>query len=82
MAIVQRLNVSSVMSAIKVVGIVHKNGILMLDAAMLPLTWGVGSRSQIVQPLAIAVIGGVTGSMVLSLLLKPVLFYLLCKHRL
>jgi CzcA family heavy metal efflux pump len=109
------LNVSSFMGAIMVVGIVHKNGILMLDAekhfsglgyelrdaifhagrrrlrpilmtalatifGMLPLAWGVGSGAQMLQPLAIAVIGGVTVSMILSLLITPVLFYLLRKR--
>jgi multidrug efflux pump subunit AcrB len=108
----QTLNVSSFMGAIMVVGIVHKNGILMLDAeqhftaqglalrdaifqagrrrmrpilmtalatifGMLPLAIGVGSGAQLLQPLAIAVIGGVTVSMILSLLITPVLFYLL-----
>jgi multidrug efflux pump subunit AcrB len=106
------LNVSSFMGAIMVVGIVHKNGILMLDAekhftakgfplreaifhagrrrlrpilmtalatifGMLPLAVGVGSGAQLLQPLAIAVIGGVTVSMVLSLLITPALFFLL-----
>ena len=106
------LNISSFMGAIMVVGIVHKNGILMLDSeqyfterglplreavfqagrrrlrpilmtalatifGMLPLALGVGSGAQILQPLAIAVIGGVTVSMVLSLLITPVLFCLL-----
>jgi multidrug efflux pump subunit AcrB len=100
------------MGAIMVVGIVHKNGILMLDAeryyterghplreavfeagrrrlrpilmtalatvfGMLPLAAGVGSGAQLLQPLAIAVIGGVSVSMVLSLLVTPVLFCLL-----
>jgi multidrug efflux pump subunit AcrB len=95
-----------------VVGIVHKNGILMLDSeqyfyeqglelrdaifhagrrrlrpilmtalaaifGMLPLAIGVGSGAQLLQPLAIAVIGGVTVSMVLSLLITPALFYVL-----
>lgn len=104
------LNISSFMGAIMVVGIVHKNGILMLDAeqeftargfalkdaifhagrrrlrpilmtalatifGMLPLALGVGSGAQMLQPLAIAVIGGVTVSMLLSLLVTPVLFY-------
>jgi CzcA family heavy metal efflux pump len=104
------LNISSFMGAIMVVGIVHKNGILMLDSekdfasrgfglkesifhagrrrlrpilmtalatlfGMLPLAVGVGSGAQILQPLAIAVIGGVTVSMVLSLLVTPVLYY-------
>ncbi len=97
------------MGAIMVVGIVHKNGILMLDSeqyfsrqgyelrdaifhagrrrlrpilmtalatvfGMAPLAFGVGSGAQMLQPLAIAVIGGVTVSMVLSLLVTPVLF--------
>jgi CzcA family heavy metal efflux pump len=104
------LNISSFMGAIMVVGIVHKNGILMLDSekyftergyplreaifqagrrrlrpilmtalatvsGMLPLALGVGSGAQLLQPLAIAVIGGVTVSMVLSLLITPVVFY-------
>jgi multidrug efflux pump subunit AcrB len=106
------LNISSFMGAIMVVGIVHKNGILMLDSeqhftaegyelrdaifragrrrlrpilmtalatifGMLPLALGIGSGAQILQPLAIAVIGGVTISMVLSLLVTPALFCLL-----
>jgi len=104
------LNISSFMGAIMVVGIVHKNGILMLDSekdftakglplreaifeagrrrlrpilmtalatifGMLPLALGVGTGAQILQPLAIAVIGGVLISMLLSLLITPVLFY-------
>jgi CzcA family heavy metal efflux pump len=106
------LNISSYMGAIMVVGIVHKNGILMLDAeqefsakglalkdaifqagrrrlrpilmtalatlfGMLPLAIGVGSGAQMLQPLAIAVMGGVSISLILSLLVTPVLFYLL-----
>jgi CzcA family heavy metal efflux pump len=106
------LNISSFMGAIMVVGIVHKNGILMLDAekefsarasslsdaifqagrrrlrpilmtalatifGMLPLAFGVGSGAQILQPLAIAVIGGVAVSMILSLLITPVLYSVL-----
>jgi multidrug efflux pump subunit AcrB len=109
------LNISSFMGAIMVIGIVHKNGILMLDSeqhfsglglpledaifhaarrrlrpilmtalatvfGMLPLAAGIGSGSQLLQPLAIAVIGGVTVSMILSLLVTPVLFYLLRKR--
>jgi multidrug efflux pump subunit AcrB len=104
------LNISSFMGAIMVVGIVHKNGILMLDsqqyfsekgyelreaifhagrrrlrpivmtalatiAGMAPLAAGVGSGAQLLKPLAVAVIGGVLVSMVLSLLITPVLFY-------
>ncbi len=109
------LNISSFMGAIMVVGIVHKNGILMLDSekeftanglplqeaifqagrrrlrpilmtalatvfGMLPLAMGIGSGAQILQPLAIAVIGGVTVSMILSLLITPALFYTLRKR--
>jgi multidrug efflux pump subunit AcrB len=104
------LNIASFMGAIMVIGIVHKNGILMLDSeqhfsqrgaplreaiflagrrrmrpilmtalatifGMLPLAIGVGSGAQLLQPLAIAVIGGVTVSMVLSLLVTPVLYF-------
>lgn len=106
----QTLNISSFMGTIMVIGIVQKNGILMLDAeksfsarglplqqaifeagrrrlrpilmtalaaifGMLPLALNVGSGAQILQPLAIAVIGGVTVSMVLSLLITPVLYF-------
>ena len=42
---------------------------------MLPLALGIGSGAQLLRPLAIAVIGGVAVSMVLSLLITPVLFY-------
>jgi CzcA family heavy metal efflux pump len=106
------LNISSFMGIIMVIGIVQKNGILMLDSeghftaqghelhhaiflagrrrlrpilmtalaavcGMLPLAIGVGSGAQMLQPLAIAVIGGVAVSMVLSLLITPALFYIL-----
>ncbi|MDZ4799288.1 MAG: efflux RND transporter permease subunit [Bryobacteraceae bacterium] len=105
----QTLNISSFMGIIMVIGIVHKNGILMLDSeqhftgqglalldavfqagrrrlrpilmtalatifGMLPLALGVGSGAQLLQPLAIAVIGGVLVSMVLSLIITPVVF--------
>lgn len=110
------LNISSFMGIIMVVGIVHKNGILMLDSeqhftaqglpldqaifeagrrrmrpilmtalatifGMLPLALGVGSGAQLLQPLAIAIIGGVTVSMVLSLVITPVIFYMLRRPR-
>jgi CzcA family heavy metal efflux pump len=106
------LNISSFMGTIMVIGIVQKNGILMLDAekhftalgyplreaifhagrrrlrpilmtalaaifGMLPLALGIGSGAEVLQPLAIAVIGGVGVSMLLSLLVTPVLFYLM-----
>ena len=105
-------NISSFMGLIMVVGIVAKNGILLLDAnqkfrsvgfsseealiqagrrrlrpivmtamaavaGMLPLSFALGAGSQMLQPLAIAVIGGILISMVLSLLITPAMqFYL------
>ncbi|HLX76645.1 MAG TPA: efflux RND transporter permease subunit [Terriglobales bacterium] len=105
-------NISSFMGLIMVVGIVAKNGILLLDAdqhfrgagmdvlesvvqagrrrlrpilmtalatvaGMLPLALAWGAGSQMLQPLAIAVIGGITISMVLSLIITPAVhFYL------
>jgi multidrug efflux pump subunit AcrB len=44
---------------------------------MLPLAIGIGAGAQLLRPLAIAVIGGVTVSLVLSLLVTPVIYYLL-----
>ena len=105
-------NISSFMGLIMVVGIVAKNGILLLDAdqkyraqgysprdamlhagrrrlrpivmtalaaiaGMLPLALALGSGSQMLQPLAIAVIGGIAVSIVLSLVITPAVhFYL------
>jgi multidrug efflux pump subunit AcrB len=107
-------NVASFMGLIMVIGIVAKNGILLLDAderyraegvsareamvhaaqrrlrpilmtasaaicGMLPLAFALGSGSQMLQPLAIAVIGGLVISMVLSLIVTPVIYYLLTR---
>jgi multidrug efflux pump subunit AcrB len=107
-------NVSSFMGLIMVVGIVAKNGILLLDAnhkyldagmsveeamvqagrrrlrpivmtamaavaGMLPLALAIGAGSQMLQPLAIAVIGGITISMVLSLIITPAIQYYLTR---
>ncbi len=105
-------NIASFMGLIMVIGIVAKNGILLLDAdqrfraagysaheamiqagrrrlrpivmtamaavaGMLPLALALGAGSQMLQPLAIAVIGGITISMVLSLIITPAVhFYL------
>ena len=105
-------NISSFMGMIMVIGIVAKNGILLLDAdqkmrstglsvedamlqaarrrlrpivmtalasvaGMLPLAFAIGAGSQMLQPLAIAVIGGVLISMILSLIITPAVhFYL------
>ena len=49
-------------------------------SGMLPLALALGAGSQMLQPLAIAVIGGVTISMLLSLLVTPVIYYLLTRH--
>jgi multidrug efflux pump subunit AcrB len=109
-------NVASFMGLIMVIGIVAKNGILLLDAdekfraqgasahdamlhaaqrrlrpivmtaiaavcGMLPLAFALGAGSQMLQPLAIAVIGGLTISMVLSLIVTPLVYFLLTRHR-
>jgi multidrug efflux pump subunit AcrB len=109
-------NVSSFMGLIMVIGIVAKNGILLLDAdqkfraagfapeeamvqagrrrlrpivmtamaavaGMLPLALALGAGSQMLQPLAIAVIGGITISMVLSLIITPALQFYLTRAR-
>ena len=103
-------NIASFMGLIMVIGIVAKNGILLLDAdakfreagssakqamiqagdrrmrpivmtalaticGMIPLSLGLGAGSQMLQPLAIAVIGGLIASMVLSLLVTPAVHY-------
>jgi CzcA family heavy metal efflux pump len=105
-------NVASFMGMIMVLGIVAKNGILLLDAehrfrdvglsaeeamvqagrrrlrpiamtalatiaGMLPLAFGIGSGSEMLKPLAIAVIGGLMSSMVLSLVFTPAIHYFL-----
>ena len=109
-------NVASFMGLIMVIGIVAKNGILLLDAderfraegasahdamlhaaqrrlrpivmtalaavcGMLPLAFALGAGSQMLQPLAIAVIGGLTISMVLSLIVTPLVYFLLTRNR-
>ncbi|HEY2860521.1 MAG TPA: efflux RND transporter permease subunit [Terracidiphilus sp.] len=48
---------------------------------MLPLAFALGAGSQMLQPLAIAVIGGLTVSMVLSLVVTPVVYFLLTRNR-
>src|SRR5207237_2135982 len=105
-------NLASFMGLIMVVGIVAKNGILLLDAdhrfraeglpaeesmiragerrlrpimmtalatmaGMIPLALGWGAGSQMLQPLGIAVHGGVLASMVLSLVITPAVHYYL-----
>lgn len=106
------LNVVSFMGMIMVVGIVAKNGILMLDAVedhlaagdnlpeallhsgrrrfrpvlmtslaailgMFPLALALGSGAQLLQPLAIAVIGGLMIALLLSLIVTPTVYAML-----
>jgi Cu/Ag efflux pump CusA len=44
---------------------------------MIPLSLAIGAGSQMLQPLAIAVIGGILASMVLSLIVTPAVHYYL-----
>jgi multidrug efflux pump subunit AcrB len=123
-------NVASFMGLIMVIGIVAKNGILLLDAdekfraraelelaenpnafagrdvareamlhaaqrrlrpilmtaiaavcGMLPLAFALGAGSQMLQPLAIAVIGGLLISVVLSLVVTPAIYHRLTRRR-
>jgi multidrug efflux pump subunit AcrB len=46
-------------------------------AGMIPLALAWGAGSQMLQPLAIAVIGGILASMVLSLVVTPAVQYYL-----
>jgi multidrug efflux pump subunit AcrB len=46
---------------------------------MFPLALALGAGSQMLQPLAIAVIGGLTLSIVLSLVVTPVVYYRLTR---
>ena len=108
-------NIASFMGLIMVIGIVAKNGILLLDAdqrfraegysakdamieagerrlrpilmtamatvaGMIPLSLALGAGSQMLQPLAIAVIGGIMASMVLSLVITPAVHYYLAER--
>ncbi|HLI78049.1 MAG TPA: efflux RND transporter permease subunit, partial [Acidobacteriaceae bacterium] len=47
---------------------------------MLPLALALGAGSEMLQPLAIAVIGGLTISMLLSLVVTPVVYFLMTQH--
>jgi Cu/Ag efflux pump CusA len=49
-------------------------------AGMLPLAFAFGAGSQMLQPLAITVIGGLLSSMVLSLVFTPTIHYHLQRH--
>jgi Cu/Ag efflux pump CusA len=50
-------------------------------AGMIPLSLAIGAGSQMLQPLAIAVIGGLLASMVLSLIVRPAVHYYLSGHK-
>jgi multidrug efflux pump subunit AcrB len=101
---------------IMIVGIVAKNGILMLDTVeerialgdtlreallrsgrrrfrpvlmtslaamlgMLPLALAIGAGSELLQPLAIAVIGGLTVALALSLIVTPTVYAMFSQQR-
>lgn len=106
------LNVVSMVGMIMVVGIVAKNGILMLDAVedhlaagdtlteallrsgrrrfrpvlmtslaailgMLPLALALGAGAELLQPLAVSVIGGLAVALLLSLVVTPTIYALI-----
>jgi multidrug efflux pump subunit AcrB len=48
---------------------------------MLPLAWGIGSGADMLRPLAIAVIGALSISVVLSLIATPTVYSLLRRRR-
>ncbi|MBN2686109.1 MAG: efflux RND transporter permease subunit [Pontiellaceae bacterium] len=110
------LNIVSFLGAIIGIGIVAKNGILMLDMVdhlvaegqsltealihsgrrrlrpvlmtslttllgMLPITYGMGSGADMLRPLAVAVMGALTISVLLSLIAMPVFYHLLVSIR-
>ena len=106
------VNIVSLLGAIIGIGVVAKNGILLLDAVqrlelqtqnlttalfesgrrrlrpvlmtslvaalgLLPLAYGIGAGSDMLKPLAIAVIGALTLSVLLSLVATPTVYYVL-----
>jgi multidrug efflux pump subunit AcrB len=110
------LNVVSFLGAIIGVGIVAKNGILLLDfvddlraaglslqealvrsgrrrlrpvlmtslaaaLGLLPLAYGIGSGADMLRPLAIAVIGALCISVLLSLVATPTVYFLMLRLR-
>ncbi|MHB8054637.1 MAG: efflux RND transporter permease subunit [Candidatus Aminicenantales bacterium] len=110
------LNVVSLLGAIIGIGIVAKNGILMLDfvkhlqaegfglaealvrsgrrrlrpvlmtsmaaaLGMLPLAYGIGTGADMLKPLAVAVIGALCISVLLSLIATPTLYFHLTRSR-
>lgn len=109
-------NLSSFMGLIMVIGIVAKNGILLLDAdekflaagftkeesifqagrrrlrpivmtaiaavaGMFPLALAIGAGSEMLQPLAVAVIGGLLIAMILSLFVTPTIYFYMTRKK-
>jgi multidrug efflux pump subunit AcrB len=110
------LNVSSFMGLILLIGLIVKNGIILIDYAdrldeegldhkealvqagairlrpilmttlctlfgLLPLALGLGAGAELQKPLAIAVIGGLSVSTIITLVFVPTLMSLLPKRR-
>jgi len=110
------VNIVSLLGAIIGIGVVAKNGILMLDAVhrfelqgknleealiksgrrrlrpvlmtsltaalgLLPLAYGIGAGSDMLKPLAIAVIGALTLSVLLSLIATPTVYFVMRTFR-
>jgi len=108
------VNIVSLLGAIIGIGVVAKNGVLMLDSVhrfesqganlenalvesgrrrlrpvlmtslaaalgLLPLAYGIGAGSDILKPLAIAVIGALTLSVLLSLVATPTVYFVMRK---
>jgi len=108
------VNIVSLLGAIIGIGVVAKNGILMLDSVhrfesqgknmddalvesgrrrlrpvlmtslaaalgLLPLAYGIGAGSDMLKPLAIAVIGALTLSVLLSLIATPTVYFVMMK---
>ncbi|MDD5274628.1 MAG: efflux RND transporter permease subunit [Methylovulum sp.] len=106
------VNIVSLLGAIIGIGVVAKNGILMLDSVhqlestgkeladalaesgrrrlrpvlmtslaatlgLLPLAYGIGAGSDMLKPLAIAVIGALALSVLLSLIATPVVYFVM-----
>ncbi|HEY0906894.1 MAG TPA: efflux RND transporter permease subunit, partial [Methylophilus sp.] len=110
------VNIVSLLGAIIGIGVVAKNGILMLDAVhkfeqsgldlpaallasgtrrlrpvlmtslaaalgLLPLAYGIGAGSDMLKPMAVAVIGALVLSVLLSLIATPVLYHWLQRRQ-
>jgi CzcA family heavy metal efflux pump len=110
------VNIVSLLGAIIGIGVVAKNGILMLDSVQnslatgqtletallasgrrrlrpvlmtslaaalgsLPLAYGIGAGSDMLKPLAIAVIGALSLSVLLSLIATPTVYFLLVRNK-